>query len=254
MKYGFAGNRNISVGILRFLVNEGYYPSFLILNSSNSATHNNELIKLSQLNPYDIYEFRDLKNDRVTSLLKYEVNYIFGIHFPFKINKVLLDLPTVGFLNLHPAYLPFNKGWHTPSWAIIDKTIYGATLHFMSEKLDCGDIVAQEVIKILPNDTANCLYKKVLELEKIVFIKAFPDLLTLNPRRIRQSIVGTSHSKKDLSAIQEINTKEKILPLEFIDILRALTTNDIDESAFFEIEGKRYHVQVKIVESNEFPD
>jgi methionyl-tRNA formyltransferase len=73
-------------------------------------------------------------------------------------------------LNLHPV-LPYNKGWNTPSWAILDNTTYGATLHFMTEALDEGDIIHQKKLEIVFADTANTLYQKALELEKEVSMK-----------------------------------------------------------------------------------
>lgn len=248
MKYGFAGDRQLSVEILKFLINGGYKPSFLIVGDSKSASHKQELIEISGLEESSIYNMSFINDPKNTDILNnYKVDYIFGIHFPYIIHERVLSIPKIGFLNLHPAYLPYNKGWHTPSWAIIDKKKYGATLHFMSEELDGGDIVAQEDIEIEPYFTANELYKQVLELEKKVFIEALPELLSLNPKRMRQVSNGTSYYKKDLSKIQKIDIDNKILPMEFIDKLRALTTNDVNEAAYFIIDGKKYSIQVKII-------
>lgn len=248
MKYGYAGDRQLSVEILSFLINEGYKPSFLIVGDSKSSSHKQELINLSGLEESSIYDMSFINDPKNADILNgYEVDYIFGIHFPYIIYENVLSIPKIGFLNLHPAYLPYNKGWHTPSWAIIDKKKYGATLHFMSEELDGGDIVAQEEIIVEPYFTANELYKNVLELEKKVFIDALPELLSLNPKRMQQSGKGTSYNKKDLSRIQKIDTENKILPLELINKLRALTTNDVNEAAYFIIDGKKYSIQVNII-------
>ena len=92
------------------------------------------------------------------------------------ISKEVLIIPKIGFLNLHPSFLPYNKGWNTPSWAILDKTPYGATLHFMDQTLDEGDIIHQKRIDVLTVDTANNLYKKILKLEEEVFFEAFDEL------------------------------------------------------------------------------
>lgn len=246
MKYGFAGDRLISVNILRFLIREGYKPSFLIVNKTEGSSHRDELISLSGLESIDIYDINFL-NKNHSLLVDYDTDYIFGIHFPYIISEQLLSIPKVGFLNLHPAYLPYNKGWHTPSWAIIDKTKYGATLHFMSKDLDAGDIVAQKEIEVKPDLTANELYKGVLETEEQLFKEYFSSLLTLKPNRVKQSENGTSYSKKDLAKIQKIDLDNKILPIELIDKLRALTTNNIDEAAYFIVDGKKYKIQVNIV-------
>jgi methionyl-tRNA formyltransferase len=160
----------------------------------------------------------------------------------------MLNIPKVGFLNLHPAYLPFNKGWHTPSWAIIENTPYGATLHFMSEQLDNGDIIHQKICEGLPYDTANSLYQRVKETELEVFKEALLSLTSLNPPRLKQELKGTSHLKKDLKKLQVLNLEETGKIKDVIDKLRGLTTNRVDEAAYFFDNGKKYFVQVKITE------
>lgn len=247
MKYGFAGDRLISVNILNFLIDKGYRPSFLVINENKESSHRNELIEISKLESIDIYDINFLNKDNNNFLASYNVDYIFGIHFPNIISDALLSIPKVGFLNLHPAYLPYNKGWHTPSWAIIDKTKYGATLHFMSKDLDAGDIIAQKEIEVKPNLTANELYKSVLEVEEQLFKESFANLLTLKPNRTKQIENGTSYNKRDLAKVQKIDLDDKIFPTELIDKLRALTTNNIDEAAYFIIDEKKYRVQVNIV-------
>lgn len=249
MKYGFAGNRDISVNILKFLINQGHDPSFLIISKKlNGSLHQNKLINISSLTSEDIYYIEDINQVNENNPLdSYEVDYVFGIHFPFIIKAPVLASPNIGFLNLHPAYLPYNKGWHTPTWAILDNNKYGATLHFMTEELDAGDIVAQSEVEIKPHYTANQLYQLVLDAEENLFKEALPQLLTLHPSKSRQEHKGTSHNKADLDKIQKINLNEKLYPVDLINKLRALTTNNIEEAAYFEVDGKKYSIQINIV-------
>ncbi|GIM60945.1 MULTISPECIES: formyltransferase family protein [Flavobacteriales] len=249
MRYGFAGDRQIAADILQLLINLEYKPSFLMINSNDTATHNEELVRISGLDSKNIFTNKDLKTSSFYDTIKnYEVDYIFGIHYPFIIDESLINMPKIGFLNLHPAYLPFNRGWHTPSWAIYENTKYGATLHFMSKDLDKGDIIHQKEIEIGKEDTANTLYKKVLDLEFLTFKEALPELIALKPNRIKQNNdEGTEHKRSDLELIREISLNEKIYPLDLIKKIRALTTNNIDEAAYFKIDGKKYRIRVEIV-------
>ncbi|RYG41574.1 MAG: hypothetical protein EOO01_24865, partial [Chitinophagaceae bacterium] len=155
MTYVFAGDRQISVNILKWLVEQGYKPAALLVSEGSTASHADSLIQVSGLAQEFVFkgkEFTTEKGIEVLSGLK--PDYIFGIHFPYIIRKEVLTIPRYGFLNLHPAYLPFNKGWHTPSWAILEGTPYGATLHYMSEQLDEGDIIHQKQMDVSPADTA----------------------------------------------------------------------------------------------------
>lgn len=252
MKYVFAGDRQISCDILEFLIDKGFKPEALLVSKGKNATHSQQLINISGLSLDNIIygsEFKSEKN--IKKLIDLDVDYIFGIHFPYIIPNIVLEIPKIGFLNLHPAYLPFNKGWHTPSWAIIEEKPYGATLHFMSEALDKGDIIHQKIIEIELDDTANSLYQKVLKLEFEVFKEAFEDLKSLNPKRVRQIEDGTEHSKKNLDDVRELSLDDIKSVGSILDKLRALTTNNVSELAYFHKENKKIGVKVSFVDLTE---
>jgi len=252
MKYIFAGDRSISVQILEFIISKGFKPSALFVSSDVKQSHANELIKISSLSSGKIFKGKEVNNEETINIITtFEVDYIIGIHFPYIISKKLLEVPKIGFLNLHPAYLPFNKGWHTPSWAIIDGTPYGATLHFMSEKLDAGDIIFQEEVVVSSSETANSLYTKVLKKEYEVFVKAFDDIKNFKPNRVKQLIKGTSHVKRDLEKVQEIDLDKNYKGKDLINLLRGLTTNSIQESAYFLENGKKYFMQINIIKEGD---
>ena len=149
---------------------------------------------------------------------------------------------------MHPAYLPYNRGWHTPSWAIMEGTPYGATLHFMDSKLDEGDIISQKECLILPSDTANSLYQRVKDVELEVFEQSLADLVSLSPPRKKQLGEFTSHSKADLATIQQIDLQENLKVYDLINKIRALTTNDLSASSYFRIRNKKYFLQINIID------
>jgi len=73
-------------------------------------------------------------------------------------------------LNIHPSLLPKFPGLNTHRKAIDAKEKYhGATVHFVTEELDGGPIISQEIIEIQPTDTAYSLAQKVLEKEHILY-------------------------------------------------------------------------------------
>jgi len=252
MRYAFAGDRLISCQILEFIISKGYKPLSLLVSNKDVNTHAESLINISGLAKEFVYwgnEFN--QEDAIIKLKNLNLDYIIGIHFPQIIPKKVLKIPSIGFINLHPAYLPFNKGWHTPSWAILDKTKYGATLHFMDEKLDEGDIIHQKELLFESKDTANTLYSKVLKLEKEVFYEAFDDLISLSPQRIKQSGRGTSHIKKNIENVRKIDLETIEISSVLIDKLKALTTNNWNESAFFLENGKKIGIQIILKELDE---
>lgn len=258
MKYAFAGDRDIAVQVLQFLLAQGHRPAALILSEPGQASHAKELIGLVPgLSDEAIIAGKDVSTSRTVELLRrLELDFIFGIHFPHLISVDILRIPRHGFINLHPAFLPYNRGWHTPSWAILDRTPYGATLHVMSEILDAGDIIHQKLLPIRPEDTADTLYARVKALELEVFMEAWPLLSTgIHTRRVQQPGMGTSHRKKDLSneSIARILLEEPTTAGALIDRLRALTTSHLEEAAWFEKNGRRYRIQVSIRDDGVIP-
>ena len=49
MKYAFAGDRNISLRVLKHLISKGHYPEALIVTEGENSTHSEQLIKLSNI-------------------------------------------------------------------------------------------------------------------------------------------------------------------------------------------------------------
>ncbi len=63
---------------------------------------------------------------------------------------------------MHGSLLPKYRGRVPVNWAMLHgERETGATLHYMTEKPDAGDIVAQQAVPILPDDTAREVFDKV---------------------------------------------------------------------------------------------
>jgi phosphoribosylglycinamide formyltransferase 1 len=76
-------------------------------------------------------------------------------------------------LNIHPSLLPAYRGVDTHARAIRDGTkLAGCSVHFVTEELDGGPIVAQAAVPVLPGDTADTLAARVLEKEHPLYVKA----------------------------------------------------------------------------------
>jgi methionyl-tRNA formyltransferase len=252
-RIGFGGDRQIAVRVLEHLIAQGCTPECLVLAGSESESHAGALEhRFREAGGKNVFRGQEVFEPRaLVSLAEMELDFLILVHLQYRIPAELLSLPKHGVLNLHPAYLPENRGWHTPTWAILNETKFGATLHFMDTRIDQGDIVHQRELKIEPIDTADSLYQKALDLEFEVFREAWPSLSDGSYRRIQQcSGTGTAHKKKDLDAsgVRELKLEESVPVGKLIRKLRALTTNKPEEACYFEEDGKVYWVQVKMGE------
>jgi len=81
-------------------------------------------------------------------------------------------------INIHPSLLPAFQGLHTHQRALDAGCRFaGATVHRVSEALDDGEILAQAVVPILPDDTAQTLAARVLTQEHLIYPKVIASLL-----------------------------------------------------------------------------
>ena len=81
-------------------------------------------------------------------------------------------------LNIHPSLLPAFPGLHTHARAIEAGCKFaGATVHRVTAELDHGPILAQAIVPVLPNDTADTLAARVLTQEHLIYPKAVAELL-----------------------------------------------------------------------------
>jgi len=69
-------------------------------------------------------------------------------------------------LNIHPSLLPLYPGLHTHRRALADGVkVHGCTVHFVTADVDCGPIVAQGAVPVLPGDDEATLAARVLAVE-----------------------------------------------------------------------------------------
>lgn len=116
-------------------------------------------------------------------------DFFFSFYYREMLKRELLEIPKCGALNMHGSLLPKYRGRVPVNWAIIHGEIEtGATLHYMTEKPDNGDIVAQRAVPILPNDTALEVFQKVTVAAEIALNTCLPDLLAGRAKAQQQDL------------------------------------------------------------------
>ncbi len=81
-------------------------------------------------------------------------------------------------LNIHPSLLPAFPGLHTHQRAIDAGCRFaGATVHQVTTELDHGPILAQAVVPVLADDTADTLAARVLTQEHVIYPQAIEAFL-----------------------------------------------------------------------------
>ena len=82
-------------------------------------------------------------------------------------------------INIHPSLLPAFTGLHTHQRAIDEGCQFaGATVHRVTAELDHGEILAQAVVPVMPDDTAKTLAARVLTQEHLIYPRVVAELLS----------------------------------------------------------------------------
>jgi methionyl-tRNA formyltransferase len=120
-------------------------------------------------------------------------DFLFSFYYRLMLKGPLLAVPPRGALNMHGSLLPKYRGRVPVNWAVIHgETETGATLHYMTEKPDNGDIVAQAAVPIFPDDTAGEVFGKVTLAAEAILHDALPALITgTAPRRPQDPRLGS---------------------------------------------------------------
>ena len=130
----------------------------------------------------------------VREVERHQPDFVFSFYYRHMLKPALLAIPRAGALNMHGSLLPRYRGRVPVNWAVINgERETGATLHYMVEKPDAGDIVAQQAVPILPDDTAFDVFSKVTVAAELALNDALPGLLQGTARRVPQDLRSGSY-------------------------------------------------------------
>jgi methionyl-tRNA formyltransferase len=103
------------------------------------------------------------------------------------LSRKLLDVSGHGGINIHPSLLPRYRGAAPIQRAIMageERT--GVTVFFMDEKIDHGEVIAQQWIPIEKNDTYGSLSKKLSALGAKMIVDVLHAIESGNHQTLRQ--------------------------------------------------------------------
>lgn len=173
-------------------------------------------------------------------------DYVVSCGYRHVVPKDVLDVPTDGCLNLHPSYLPFNRGANPNVWSIVEGTPAGVTLHFMDEGVDTGSIIAQQRVEMRFSDTGKSLHKRLNEAQVELFKRAWPDVVSGEfVAEEQDGHAGTYHRTDEFEALCDLNPDEETTVEDLLNRLRALTYPPYD-NARIEMNGETYYVEINI--------
>jgi folate-dependent phosphoribosylglycinamide formyltransferase PurN len=117
----------------------------------------------------------------------WQPDLVISVYLNQLIKKPLIDLPTCGVLNIHPALLPRHRGLFPYFWVIAaGEKETGVTVHWVDEKFDTGQVLLQEKIAVTPADTILSLSYQSSLVGAEMLVKAVNLIAHGNPPRLPQ--------------------------------------------------------------------
>lgn len=139
---------------LKALVNNGLTVSQVVAPENYEIE---EMKILCKKHDIPIINFRSA-DYLMNKIKKTNPNLIIIASFPKILPREIIFYPKFGTINVHTGELPKYRGYHPLNWAIIrDEKRVGVTVHYVGEKVDSGDILAQKTIVLKNEDTINTI-------------------------------------------------------------------------------------------------
>lgn len=139
----------------------------------------------------------NLKNEVfIEELRRYNADLQIVVAFRM-LPEIVWNMPKNGTFNLHASLLPNYRGAAPINWAIIngeDET--GVTTFFLKHKIDTGDLIFQESIAIVKDETAGSLHDKLMSLGGKLVVRTVDSIESGIVKTIPQPSIESTEAPK----------------------------------------------------------
>ena len=166
-------------------------------------------------------------------------DFLFSFYYRSLLGAPLLAAARRGALNIHGSLLPRYRGRAPVNWAILrGECETGATLHYMVERADAGDIVDQMSVPILQDDEAREVFAKVTVAAEIILARSLPALIRGSAPRRAQRIEPGEYFGRRRPEDGKIDWQRPAL--EIHNLVRAVAPPF--PGAFAQVAGERWDI------------
>lgn len=253
MKFLFLGNNLLGLNVLNWLISQGEIPKGVVVPSPPKARMIEDIIQVARDHDIEVFDGSLLDTPEVLNRIRsLGCTLAVSVLFAHILRRNFIELFPDGCVNLHPSYLPYNRGNNPNVWSIVDETPAGVTLHYIDEGVDSGDIIAQKEVVIEPWDTGKTLYHKLENAALELFVQTWPRLREGRVSRRPQNLnVGSCHLFRELQNIDHIDLDRCYRARDLINILRARTFPPYP-GAFFLHNGKKIYMYLEFKKEADF--
>ncbi|MFN2453666.1 MAG: methionyl-tRNA formyltransferase [Pyrinomonadaceae bacterium] len=254
MRILFFGNNWVGWQVAKWLKEYGEEIVGVVIHPAGKRKFGDEIIESSNVSPEAVFDGSQLRQpETIEAVRALQPEIGISVLFDYILNQEFLDLLPSGCLNLHPSFLPYNRGNYPNVWSIIEGTPAGATLHYMDKGLDTGDIIAQREIEVEPVETGATLYRKLEQTSVALFQEAWPAARAgaLERRSQKDLQEGTYHRARDVEKIDEIKLDQTYVARDLLNVLRARTFPPY-RGAYFVEQGRKVYLSLQLTYEDEW--
>jgi methionyl-tRNA formyltransferase len=236
-----------------FLLNSKHDIEFVVTSDKDDSPYEKDIVKLCEEKNIKIYRHQNVNTPEFIEIIKsHNIDLMMLTWWPSIIKKESIHSAKLGWINMHPSLLPYNRGKHPYYWSIVDSTPFGATLHLINEGVDTGPILFQKEIPVDITDTGEKLYQKGMDELINLFEDNFDKMATLDfiPKE-QLDKKATFHLAKDIIEHSKIDLEKEYKALDLINIIRGRSFVPSDQGSYFYHNGKKYIIKVSIKEAKE---
>ena len=247
MRILYLANNRVGWKVAQYLATESDEIVGVVLHPESRRSFGSEILAAIGTEKLPIFDGSQLQDpETLDQIAQLSADIAVSVFFGHILKPAFLDLFNGNVINLHPAYLPYNRGAYPNVWSIVDGTPAGATLHYVDASVDTGDIIAQQQVEVEPIDTGATLYEKLEQACVELFQCTWPAIRDGTATREPQtSDGGATYRMRDVARIDCINLDETVRAGDLIDVLRARTFPP-HRGAYFEQDGRRVYLRLEL--------
>jgi len=203
LKIIFMGTADFSTPVLERLVDSKENKVLVVTQPDRPQGRGRKILptpikKVALDKGLEVFQPENINDEESIKRMKeFHPDIILVVAYGQILSNHILNIPKTGCINIHGSLLPKYRGAAPINRAVINgEKETGITFMFMKEKVDAGDIIFQEKIGILPDETSGELYYKLSALSAEILPKLLEKIKSGKIERISQDIKLVTFARK----------------------------------------------------------
>ncbi len=193
MRIVFMGTPEFAVRSLEALVCSGHELVGVVTQPDKPVGRKREIMKTpvkvyAESRGIPVYQPRRIRDEEaIAQISEWAPDLIVTAAYGQILPVALLNLPSLGAINVHASLLPKYRGAAPINRAIIDgETETGITIMYMTEEMDAGDMILQRAVEIGDQTTAGELTERLSVLGAELLLEAVSLLISGQAEAVKQ--------------------------------------------------------------------